>query len=245
MFLNGEYWGNYWLIEQYDAVYFAYYTGLSEENVVIIKNNSLNAGVDEDKELFNKLLRFVWSTDLSQPENYDKLCEIVDMEDFITYYALQMYLSNQDRGLRKNSALWRARNPENVPAGDTRWRWALFDVNSPSCYGDAASDTLSYMQEKDELFKSLLTSPDFSRAFYDMLKKLVTEVFTPERAEEALAEYIALMEKPMALEHQRFNRHLTNLNALNKIQAFISERQTYILDLCAAQNALSQNAEKE
>ena len=232
VFLNGEYWGNYWLIEQYDAVYFAYFYGLNEGNVVVLKNNSLNAGIDEDKKLFNELLHFVRQKDLSKSKNYKAFCNLVDIDDFVAYYALQMYVANHDRGLRKNAALWRAREPENVPAGDTRWRWALFDVNSPSCYGDASSDTLTYMQEKDELFKCLLTSPEFSSAFYNMLKRLATEVFTPERAEQALSEFTSLMEKPLALEHQRFNRNITNLNALNKIRTFIQDRQTYILDLC-------------
>ena len=43
------------------------------------------------------------------------LCNLVDMEDFTRYYALQMYIANQDRGLKKNTAFWRARTEENVP----------------------------------------------------------------------------------------------------------------------------------
>lgn len=235
VFLNGEYWGNYWLIEQYDAAYFAFYSGLSEENAVVIKNGSVNAGRTEDIELFYELSSFAVCNDLSEPETYEAFVGMADPGDFVAYYALEMYIANQDRALSKNSALWRARSPEDVPAGDTRWRWALFDVNGLSCYGNASSDTMSYMLEKDIVFASLMQNADFRKAFYDMLKKYATEVFTPERAEEALKEFTVLMEAPMNLEHQRFNRSLKGLEGLEKIRTFIRDRQMYILDLCAAQ----------
>ncbi len=244
VFLDGEYWGNYWLIEQYDASYFAYYYGLSKENVVVIKNGSAKSGLQEDKALLTDLLRSLRKADLSRPESYETLCGQIDMENCAAYYALQMYVANEDRGLNKNILLWRARLPEDAPAGDTRWRFALFDVNHNTCYGDASADTLAVMRKKDELFDLLMASPEFSRAFYDTLRRLATEVFTPERTEEALAEFTALMEEPLALEHQRFNRHITDLDALDKIRTFIRDRRDCILDLCAAQDAL-RNTEKE
>ena len=37
VFLNGEYWGIYWLNEKYDARYLDYYYGVSKDNVIIIK----------------------------------------------------------------------------------------------------------------------------------------------------------------------------------------------------------------
>ena len=235
LFLNGEYWGNYWLIEQYDAPYFAYYYGLSEENVVVIKNGSVKAGTAEDKNLFRALLHFTDDRDLSVPEDYAAFCALMDPESCAAYYALQVYLGNQDRSLRKNTALWRARSPEDVPAGDTRWRFALFDINHTSCYSDASADSVSWLRGKEDLFNALMNSPDFRSVFYDRLAWLASEVFTPERTEQALAEFTALMEKPLSLEHQRFNRNAADLGDLDRIRAFIRDRQAYILDLCARQ----------
>lgn len=239
VFLDGEYWGNYWLTEQYDDVYFAFAYDLHRENVIVIKNNSLNAGVTGDMKLYNEFRHFFRDNDLSQPGNYEVFGQMVDLEDFAAYYALEMYIANHDRGgLRNNSAVWRTRVYEDAPAGDTRWRWALFDVNSLTCYGDASADTLSYMKKKDKLFAALMKNSEFSKSFYDMLKKYAKEVFTPERAEEALHEYEVLMEAPMNLEHKRFNRNLTGLPGLETIRTFIRERQIYILNLCAAQEDL-------
>ena len=245
LFLDGEYWGNYWLTEQYDDVYFTYTYRLTNSNVVVFKTGSLKAGVNADKELYNQLVGFFRTEDLSRPENYETACNLVDMEDFTRYYALQMYIANQDRGLKKNTAFWRARTEENVPGGDTRWRFALFDVNYHTCYNSADSDTLSYMRQNDEVFDSLMNSSAFRDGFYAALRMLATDVFTPEKGEEALSEYASLMEQPLELEHRRFNRRLTGLGELDEIRTFFRERQTYILDLCTGYEASRQETGKE
>ena len=235
LFLDGEYWGNYWLTEQFDSEYFAFYYGLNAENVAVIKSGDLKDGLPKDKSQFTKMRKYFMATDMSDPDNYLEACGMVDTENFALVYALEMYVANHDRGLYRNSAFWRARKEEDAPAGDTRWRQAVFDTNNLSCYGDPEADTLAYMLEVDEVFSSLMNSPDFRRMFYTDLRKLAEDVFSPERADEALTEYVTLMEEPIELEHLRFYNRRTGLKNLEDIRGFIRDRQAYILNLCAEQ----------
>ncbi len=231
LFLDGEYWGNYWLTEQFDELFFSNTFALQSANIVSYKNGTMKFGQESDAQLYKEMIRFLSKEDMNEAKNWREAQELADMNNFMTYYALEMYLGNQDWGLNKNTFLWRTRQWENAAEGDTRWRQALFDVNHPSCYRDGTGDTLSYMLNRDAVFRNLMTNTEFCNGFYAALQKLATEVFTPERVEVALNEYTALMEKPMALEHQRFSRGST-LSGLNTIRSFISERQGYILQLC-------------
>ena len=234
LFLNGEYWGNYWLIEQYDDVYFAHVYGLTKDNVVVQKNGKLKAGIDTDNDLESQLIRAVKKLDLSVEENYNSFCEMIDVDNIVKYYALEIYIGNEDRGLRKNAAFWRTRVPEDSQKGDTRWRAAVFDTNSHSCYESGDADTITYTMEKDAMFTALMKNNIFQEKFYAMLRFMATEIFTPGRAEEALQEFDALMAGPMAKEFKRFNTKLSDLSELKQIRTFMYERQNYILDLCSA-----------
>lgn len=235
VFLEGEYWGNCWLNEQYDETYFAFTCGLNPDNVVVFKNGELQAGVAEDERLAEELDEAVVRSDLSDPAAYERACGLADMDNFALCYALRVFAGDEDSAYpQKNTALWRTRTKENSPSGDTRWRWALFDVNHDSCYRNGQADTLSLLSGKDPMFRSLMRSPDFRMKFYAALEMLATEVFIPERAEEALEEFVRLMEKPLQLEYRRFSRNRKGLDGFDTIRTFIRERQEYILSLCEA-----------
>ena len=240
LFLDGEYWGNYWLTEAFDEHLFAGVYGLNPENVVVIKNNSVKAGTSDDKDVFEEMKSFITSNNLSLPENEKILDSIVDLDNFAVYYALEMYLANHDHSFKQNCVMWRVRNTEEVPKGDMRWRCAVCDVNHPTCYGSGNDDTLSYMINKDSVFRSLMQNPGFCDLFYSKLELLAREYFTPEKTDLALSEFTQLMEKPLKLEHQRFYGNTVGLAELDSIRTFVQERQVYILNLCSGHTAANE-----
>lgn len=74
MFLDGEYWGVYWLTEKYDDVFLEYYYGVEKDNVVMIKADVLEEGEEEDEELYREMMWYMTSADLSVYENYEYAC---------------------------------------------------------------------------------------------------------------------------------------------------------------------------
>ena len=167
-------------------------------------------------------------------KKYKNIGKEVDLENFITYYAVQMFVGNHDRTMHNNVLLWKTRNQENGETGDSRWRWGLFDLNHTSCYAKGEADTLAYLKEKDTIFASLMNSTEFCDGFYAMLRKLAEEVFTAERAEALLEEYTALLWEPMMKEHLRFSRNMITAaqKEMEEIRTFFRERKEYILALC-------------
>ena len=224
LFLDGEFWGFYYLTEKYDAKYFSYYYDVPEEEVLIVKNNEAGTGLEEDQALYEEMKSFIEENDMSVKKNYKKACELIDMDSFINYYAALIYCGRCGDWPNGNFALWRTREapPETETSGesstnsesdssspyrDGRWRWILFDVNSEAISSELTEhDTLRYVikANKMKMFGSLCKSPEFRRKFEERILEYGSTIFTPESVNEKVDEYAKQMTAPMAIHFRRF-----------------------------------------
>ena len=205
LFLNGEYWGFYYLTEKYDENYIEHYYNIAKENVVMIKQRGLEAGTPEDYELYENMMEFIESTDMSDDENYKKACELIDIESFIDYYAAEIYMARNGDWPSANFALWRSSKVSQRPYEDGKWRWMLFDVNTSALHSNLTEhDTLGYVMEECSLFYSLSQNETFRMMFADKLREMRDTILSFATVEAKLAEYEQLMGEPMEKHLQRF-----------------------------------------
>ena len=139
VFLEGEYWGVYNLMENYDEHYISNNYDIDKDNVIIIKKRKVEAGVEDDIDLFNQAIDFIINEDMSNPSNYDKASKLLDLETYAIYCAFNIYIGNKDGIFQNNNwSMWRVREPvQNVLNADGKWRMLLFDNElSTSLFGD-------------------------------------------------------------------------------------------------------------
>lgn len=116
VFLNGEYWGIYYLEEATDEHYLEDHYDVDPDSCNIIKNwKNLDSG---DNATWQDLYDWLENADVSQPENYDYLCSKIDIHNFIDYLVFELYSANVD---------WPANNVRCWQIGDRKWRWIFFD----------------------------------------------------------------------------------------------------------------------
>ena len=225
LFLDGEFWGVYHLTEKYDEKYFSYYYKVPEEEVLEIKNNQIEVGTDEDLALYEEMKTFIEESDMTIDSNYEKACEMIDMDSFINYYAALIYCARCGDWPNGNFALWRTREPadpqtqevqeeetpeeKESPYRDGRWRWILFDVNSAAISSELKEeehDTLHYVikANKNRMFGSLSVNPDFQEKFSERILEYGSTIFTPESVNEKTDEYASELAEPMKLHFKRF-----------------------------------------
>lgn len=207
LFLDGEYWGFYWLTEKFDEKYIQYYYDVPENQVVMIKNGYLECGTEEDAALYQQLLDYFANTDLSADSNYSRACELIDIDSFIDYYATMIYIARQVDWPSSNFALWRSREDNGQGYGDGKWRWMLFDCNSMCMRADAGlveHNTLEYVYESDPLFQSLWENADFRTAFKERLFYIADNCFDAEQMAGFIEDYRTTMEPIMAMSWARF-----------------------------------------
>jgi len=141
LFIDGEFWGIYQLMEKYNSDYFKSHYGIKKNDVCFIKNNSLEDGNDQDLNEWNNLLGNLSRVDMTLDENYQRACAELDMQSFIDYFAAQIYWANHDWP-NNNTGVWRSNavDPEN-PYADGKWRMVLFDTEYSSNLADKVSET--------------------------------------------------------------------------------------------------------
>ncbi|SEH84725.1 Lamin Tail Domain [Ruminococcus flavefaciens] len=141
LFIDGEFWGIYQLMEKYNSDYFKSHYGIKKNDVCFIKNNSLEDGNDQDLSEWNNLLGNLSRVDMTLDENYQRACAELDIQSFIDYFAAQIYWANHDWP-NNNTGVWRSNavDPEN-PYADGKWRMVLFDTEYSSNLADKVSET--------------------------------------------------------------------------------------------------------
>ncbi|MDR1699992.1 MAG: CotH kinase family protein [Lachnoclostridium sp.] len=254
MFLNGEYWGLYNLTEKYSDNYLEEEFKVDKDNTIIIKDSEVDEGNESDLAYYTELMNLS-ELDMTVSENYQKFCDMVDIESCIDYYATEIFIDNYDFDPAKNYQLWRTRNPvPNNPYGDTKWRWMLYDTEySMGLYGNYLGDSpITAIEEKDRLFRAIIRNSDFRNQFISVMCDLMNVNFkvTPDGDEpsEMLQNLDRYAELYLPLQQQYFERfgfgrNQTNVNQaftnqIRRIKSFLDERRALIVrDLKMQMNA--------
>jgi len=229
LFLNGEYWGVYWLNEKYDANYFEYYYGVKKDNIIMIKSNELAEGEEEDYQYYTNMVEFCSQSDVTKDENYRKVCDMIDMESYIDYYAVMCYVGRYGDWPWLNYGTWRAKKTENGPYGDGKWRWVIFDLNSPGFRTDL--DTIQYVMENDAMFCNLMTNDRFRLQLIGRIEELMNTVFDHDTMSKWLSEYQEFMTEPMSVNDRRFfgdDTLISFYGGINELDSFFAMRKEYL-----------------
>lgn len=207
VFIDGEYWGLYTITEDYSDDYIEDNYDIDKKNVVIIKLGEIEEGETSDIKLLNSMMEKKTRADFSKPEDYEWICDTIDIDSFIDYSIVNIFTFNQD-GLygdygENNWRIWRSRDPvEGNEYGDCRWRFMLYDTEySLGLYCDPSklekdyikNDTLAEIGKREKigftgLFLKLLGNDDFRQRFITRFMDLRNDVFVPDNSIKLLNE---------------------------------------------------------
>lgn len=205
MFLDGEYWGFYWLTEKYDADYLQKTYDLGSTDVVLIKAGELEVGYAEDLALYKQLVQFFEHSDMSLEENYRRACELIDMENFLDYYATLIYIGRMHDWPDSNESLWRTRTVSDQPYADGKWRWMLFDCNSFCMTQNLIDhDTIPWVLEESVFFRALWENPDFRERFEVRILEIADQYFDAEEMAQFIESYRQAMTPALEKTWKRF-----------------------------------------
>jgi len=171
VFLNGEYWGVYFLQEKTDERYLENHLDVNLNNCNIIENwyGKVDYGNNHN---FLEMMNWLSQTDLTDDDNYETLCQLIDMDNFIDYVILETYIGNWD---------WPGNNMRCWQVDDGPWRWIFFDGDYAFIREDFdAFDNLMYTgpqtgsnnTQATLMFRKLMTNPHFVDRFSLRLNEL-------------------------------------------------------------------------
>ncbi|MFC1550950.1 CotH kinase family protein [Candidatus Latescibacterota bacterium] len=181
VFINGVYWGHYNIREKQNEDYLAAHHSIDPNNVDMLEVNPDIYVIEGDSLHYTAMIDYIETHDMSDPAHYEYIKTQMDMENFINYYATEIYLANINWTFH-NIKLWRPRTPRG------RWRWILCDLD----YGMSflSTNMFEYLNALNSnnvnnssflnMYNKLLENEHFKHKVLNRFADYMNTIFTPE-----------------------------------------------------------------
>lgn len=252
VFLNGKYYGFSWLHEAYCNGYLEQMYGGNKENFRIVGHKETELDKDDEDvdeydkqsiEDYNYVCQLA-KNGLTDNEKFEEFCSLVDIDNLMLYYSIQIYINNEDWP-NNNFKAWRyyPSNGEQTdnPALDGKWRFLLFDAEyGMGLYGNGFREqTLStllgrgHMGGTSVFLKALLERDDMKAKLANTLCDLMYGEFSYDSALAVIEDKIELcdVECMYALDNgvtSSWARRETFADSRQQIRDFFKNRPTII-----------------
>ena len=117
LYINGEYWGLYYLREKLNEDYLVHKYGMTKGKIDIVKWERIRQAGSRDGYL--ALCDYCETHDLTVKKNYEYVCSQIDIDSLMDWWIFETYVANLDTG---NIRCYRDQN-------DGKWHWMLFDLD--------------------------------------------------------------------------------------------------------------------
>ena len=226
-YINGEYYGFYWLHESYCNKYFQNRNGKSDGEYIVLEGSDRNKSVTDDaaeaaaaKE-YNALYKKYAYSDLKNNTTYGELCALLDVESYLDYMSLNMYVANYDWP-QGNYRCYRyyAADGEEYGTGDRdgRWRFLLHDADvgfgtyqASDDAGAARNDLKQVLSDSGSsrhapLLAALLKREDCKQYFINKMLDYMNGAFSYENVCRVLDEMCAERDAELTYYYERLNQ---------------------------------------
>lgn len=265
-YLNGQYNGIFMQQEDYDLDYFEAHYGVPEDKIttlngIIATRNDyagwyLDDGCDAEYKEFLRLAKWILRADMTKQENYEVMCTMFDMENFIQYVAFNAFLANGDWP-HNNLRAWRYNadgyyetapedpsvlyNPDAEGVFDGRWRFMCKDLDLAMDFGgmNASSNPYDYMNGSSSMmiknwYTKLMTNDEFRQLYYSSMCTMATAVMTPEICEETMDYLMLITGREMEYSITKIGSVASGSrsnwnNQLNRVRSFMQSRASNVL----------------
>ncbi|PKM63366.1 MAG: hypothetical protein CVU97_00050 [Firmicutes bacterium HGW-Firmicutes-21] len=203
VYLNGEFWGVYFIREKINENYIAGNYNVSASSVTTTRAN----GVTSTE--YTALIIYVKTHNLAVDEYYQYVLTQIDKENYIDYICAQIYIANTDNG---NIRFYKSTDT------DGKWRWIMFDTDwsfSGPTHQTVArhlnpEGTGSQNRFSTALINALLKNPSFKEDFLRRMAWQLENIWTTENVTARITEIKELIRHDMVRDCEKWGRTYTN-----------------------------------
>lgn len=206
VYLNGEYWYTSYITERYTEETLASKFDVEEDNILISEEGIVKDSDTEENVLQNEIYAFIESHDLTETSAYEEFCDIVDIQSYIDWCCINLYLCNVDCFEERNCIMWRSREVSDGKHEDRRWRWAIYDMDAiewqwdcNEFYGvDFSAEKNNFAIKgpfivtsimRSKMFMGLRENEEFCKQFVLSFLDIANTDFSEEQVSERLTEW--------------------------------------------------------
>ncbi len=227
LYLNGKYWGLYFIREKLNENYVAGHFNAKKENV------TLAAITGETSPEFLALRSYAQNHDLSQKEHYDYIASQIDLENYTDYIIAQLWIANVDSA-----------NVKYFKTDTTPWTWILYDTDlamrdpahtTPQKHLRPTIATNPFDPTCATLAVRLLANEQYRDYFIGRIAWQVNNVWTQENVISRLDTMVEEVSNGVRKDNARWEWEYDLWQAyIRQIRMFVQNRNSYFLDYVQA-----------
>lgn len=231
MYLNGKYWGLYFIREKIDETFVA-----NHYNVKATKSNTDLLRIDGqvksgNKIKYNNLINFVKNNSLANPNNYNQVKEQVDIENIIDFWIAETWTANND--------ILNVRYFSNPDVDNGKWKFIFYDLDF--AFYNVAYNYFNFATSpggmtgngfSTTLLSNLMKSPEFKTTYLERLSYNLRNTWHPDNVNKKIDEIIAeIGENEIRRNQERWKTtsFATWKNNINHLRSYASRRGSYMI----------------
>lgn len=234
MYLNGEYWGIMNMREKINENFIAENHHVYPDDVNIVEGNRVP--VQGSPDSYIQMYNYIAATDFSNSSAYAQIQTLMDIQNFISFWAVNVYIDNKDWP-GNNNKFWSTNAPGSL------YRWISFDTDFGYGIWDNSAYTYNTLRFSlgeinptwanpdwaTLIVRKLLANDDFKRKFINEFADRMNTVYH----EDNMIPVIDSFQQRIYLDaSDHFSRWTSSMgswqNEVNKMKNFFRERPEYM-----------------
>ncbi len=227
LYVNGEYWGLYYLREKTDENYVANNFNVDASGTDVLRvDGELKSGT---RTAYSNLVSYINSHDLSKDECYDYVANLVDIDSFIDFWVAETYVTNND--------IVNYRYFRNPKLDDGKWKFVFYDLDwafynyEKNYYAFATSPAgMTPRGYTTVLLRNLVKNEKFQKKFVERVSYQLKNVWNEERVTAKMNAILKGIEPELTRNFNRWNLKRTDFEyQLGRLKTYLAKRKTYMI----------------
>lgn len=179
VYINGEYYGIYYIREKINDKFVASHQNVSASSVTLIQGSTtIKEGSRDVYQEYVGILEYLRTHNLADDECYKYICDRVDVQNHADFIISELWCANSDLG---NYRYYKSTE------GDGKWRWIFYDVDMGFRAGATTSmanllnpNGMGAINISTLMIRSLLQNKQFRKLFVDRLEYQMKNIWAKD-----------------------------------------------------------------
>lgn len=219
LFINGEYWGIYNLMERKGSDFIKDNHGVTDIDLI---TGEYVRVVDGNDDKYDEMIQYILTNDIRSKTVYDSVATMMVLSSYIDYWIYEVYSSTHDH--RVNIRYWREKGTNH------KWRWISYDQDSWNTYNENSFDRFIGNGEV-LLLGELILNEQFRAAFTNRMCDYLNSGLSTENVLKLLEQITQRIEPEIQRERDRWQDsmlYMKKFSRINWMKEYAEKRPFYI-----------------
>lgn len=224
LYINGEYYGIYFIREKLDDHYVESHLGVPADTVTVIECKEGSATSE-----MGKLISYMENHNMNDPVVLQYVSDRVDIDCFIDYYILRAYTGDKDY---PNIRFFKSSQ------GDGKWRvmfydvdWGFYSANASSPFGSYFSQYHHTMGRNSAIMYLLLKNDTVKDKFLKRTAHLLNTALSVESLNTAVDKLTEMIRPDIEYDRKRWGFSVSSWEkAIGSVKSFVEKRNNQMIN---------------